>query len=213
MRPQPGVVAVNECDTKIDTCCLGKNFMVLEYTLRTADVYTYDPSITPIKDVPIVTGATAWDHPTTNETFIIIINEALYYGDKLDHSLINPNQIRSFGIDFWDNPFDKERGLKIEADEHVSIGLTTQGTKDMFESRVPADKELNNCHRIQITARQEWNPPSVRLSQVNPRMHRADTQDGLKEKLQAMIPRISKIATYDQTLEDIVPANNYTSRE
>ena len=77
MRPQPGVVAVNECDTKIDTCCLGKNFMVLEYTLRTADVYTYDPSITPIKDVPIVTGATAWDHPTTNETFIIIINEAL----------------------------------------------------------------------------------------------------------------------------------------
>ena len=213
IRPQPGIAAINECDTNADTCCLGKNFMVLEHTLRTADVYTYDPSITPIKDVPIVTGATAWDHPVTNETFIIIINEALYYGNKLDHSLINPNQVRSFGIDFWDNPFDKERGLKIEADEHVSIGLMTQGTKVMFKSRVPTDEELNDCHRIEITSRQEWNPSSVRLSQTTTRTQEANAPDGLKEKLQALVPRISKVATHDPTLEDIVPANNYTSRE
>ena len=115
------------------------------------------------------------------ETYIMAapLNEALYYEDKLDHSLINPNQIRSFGIDFWDNPFDKERALKIEADKHLSIGLTTQGTKVLSNSRVPTDKELNNCHWIEITARQEWNLPSVHLSQVNSRIQRTDTQDGL----------------------------------
>ena len=210
-RPTAGVIAANECDTNADTCCLGKNFVVLEYTIRTADVYAYDKSIKPIEGVPIVTGATAWDHPVTNETFIIVINEALYYGNKLDHSLINPNQIRAYGLDFWDNPFDKQRGLCIEADEHVTIPLSTQGTKVLFNSRAPTDLELNECHRIEITARQEWNPPEVHLSQVNSHPQRHDPQDGLKEKLQALIPRISKISTYDQSLEDVIPANNYTS--
>ena len=183
--------------------------MILQYTMRTADVYAYDKSIKPIENVPIVTGATAWDNPITNETFIIVINEALYYGDKLDHSLINPNQIRSHGIDFWDNPFDKERGLKIEADEHVTIGLTTQGTKVSFNSRAPTDEELNTCHRIEITSRQEWNPPTVSLSQIGSRKH--EIPDGPKEKLLALVPCISKVSTHDQPLEDVIGANNYTS--
>ena len=54
--------------------------------------------ITPIVGVPIVSGATAWDDPVTGQTYILIINEGLYYGNKMDHSLINPNQIRDYGI-------------------------------------------------------------------------------------------------------------------
>ena len=42
---------------------------------------------------------------------------------KLDHSLINPNQIRAFGIPFWDNPYNKEKGLHIEVDDTVFIPL------------------------------------------------------------------------------------------
>ena len=68
LEPKAGIKAENECDTNADTCCLGRNFTILEYTRRTADVYVYDKSIKPTENVPIVSGATAWDDPTTGET-------------------------------------------------------------------------------------------------------------------------------------------------
>ena len=119
--PPAGTVADNECDTNADTCCLGKNFVVLHATFRTADVYAYDTSIRPIENVPIVTGATAYDDPITNQTYILVFNESLYYGERLDHSLINPNQVRSFGIPFWDNPFDSAHDLSIDVNSSFRI--------------------------------------------------------------------------------------------
>ena len=61
--------------------------------------------MTPVKDVPIVTGASAYTNGD-GITYILLIHEALYYGDKLSHSLINPNQIRNNDVEFWDNPYD-----------------------------------------------------------------------------------------------------------
>ena len=40
--PAVNTTADNECDTNADICCLGKNFVVLNATFRTADVYAYD---------------------------------------------------------------------------------------------------------------------------------------------------------------------------
>ena len=71
-------IADNECDTNADTCCLGKNFVVLNATFQTADVFAYDTSIKPIENVPSVSGATAYDDPITAQTFIL--DESLYYG-------------------------------------------------------------------------------------------------------------------------------------
>ena len=50
-----------------------------------------------------------------------MINEGLYYGIKMDHSLINPNQIRDYGISLWDIAYDQTRNgeLLIELDEAV----------------------------------------------------------------------------------------------
>lgn len=39
--PPENTVASNECDTNADTCCLGTNFVVLQQTFCTADVYAY----------------------------------------------------------------------------------------------------------------------------------------------------------------------------
>ena len=100
---------------------MGRNFVLLEYTTRTADVYFYEKEIAPINNVTIVSGSTAWDGHALGQTYIIVINDALYYGIKLDHSLINPNQIRAYGVLFWENPYDKERGLTIEVDNTVNI--------------------------------------------------------------------------------------------
>ena len=56
----PVALETNESDSNADTCCLGKNWTILNYTSRTADVYPYDNAYTPMKDVPIVSGATAY---------------------------------------------------------------------------------------------------------------------------------------------------------
>ena len=127
LEPKLGTTTSNECDTNADMCCLGLNFVILEYKQRMADVYDYKKSLKPIEGVPIVNDATAWDYPVTQHTYILVINEALYYGTKLDHSLNNPNHVRSYGLNFWDNPFDKEKGLRTKLDDSVDIKMQTKG--------------------------------------------------------------------------------------
>ena len=102
-------------------------------------MYSYIKDISPIFGVPILSGATAWDDPVTGQTYILVINEVLYYGNKMDHSLINVNQIRAYGIPLWDNAYNQSRNgeLSIELDEAVRVQMKTQGTKIIFESRAP----------------------------------------------------------------------------
>jgi hypothetical protein len=104
---------------------LGKTSVVLAPTFRTADVYAYDTSIKPIENVPIVSGATAYDDPVSGLRASSLSTESLYYGEALDHTLINPNQVRSYGIPFWDNPFDPTRSLSIDVHDDLHIPLRT----------------------------------------------------------------------------------------
>ena len=125
----PNTQGWNETDTNADTCCLGINFTVLQYTERTADVYPYNSSYAPLHNVPIVSGATAWDNAEDGTTWILVIHEGLFYGNQLDHSLINPNQLRSNGILYQDNPFNKQDGFGINCYNLLEIPLETKGTK------------------------------------------------------------------------------------
>ena len=65
-EPDVNTSAQNEADTNADTCCLGQNFIPLYYTNRSADVYPYSDAYAPTENVPIVTAATAFDHPDGN---------------------------------------------------------------------------------------------------------------------------------------------------
>ena len=134
MEPKLGTTASNKCNTNTDTCCIGKNFSILEYTRRTTEFYAYEKSLKPIEGVPIMNGTTDWDNPVTQHTYILVINKSLYYGTKLDHSLINPNQVRSYGLNFWDNHLDKEKGLKIKLDDYVDITIQTKSMKVYFKT-------------------------------------------------------------------------------
>ena len=163
-EPAPNTVGQNEADSNADTCCLGQNFIPLHYTNCTADVYPYNDSYAPIENVPIVTGATAVDHPDGN-TYILVFNEALYYGKKMKHSLINPNQVRYSGLDFYDNPA-RDDELFMELDDGLHLPLRYKGTKCVFSSRVPTHAELSNCTHYEMTSRDEWDPDSVDLSNI-----------------------------------------------
>jgi hypothetical protein len=187
--PPPNTMAENECDTNADTCCLGKNFIVLTPTFRTADVYAYDASIKPIENVPIVTGATAYDDPVTGHTYILVFHESLYYGDKLDHTLINPNQVRSYGIPFWDNPFDSARSLSIDVNDDLQIPLRTIGTKVAFRTRVPTAYELENSDHIHMTSAHPWNPTDVTMVQATHQGGSVSTQRPWKRQIDSTCDR------------------------
>ena len=159
--------ANNECDTAADTFCLGKNFVILSYTSRVADVYGYNSAHEPIHNVPIVSGATAYDCPITNEMYVLVFHESIYYGTGLDHTLINPNQVCYNGIPFWDNPFDEEQGLCIHASETLFIFLQMKGSKIHFASRFPTNCELHECPQIEMTSQIPWDPKNVQLSPVD----------------------------------------------
>ena len=160
-------MAYNECDTNADTCCLGKNFVITGFTTQTADVYPYDKSYAPMQNVPIVTGATAYDDPVTGQTYILLFHEALYDGTKLDHSLINPSQCRHSGIPFWDNPYDADRPMGVHPNPEVFIPLDSSGTKVQFRTRSPTQNELEQCFTIDMTSPIPWEPVDITLGKVH----------------------------------------------
>jgi hypothetical protein len=98
------VAAHMELDTHADTCILGKNFVVESYSGRVCDVYAYSSTYDAIKNVAIITGVTAIQDPSTGEVYLLVVHEGLWYGDKMEHSLINPNQLQHFGVKVNDNP-------------------------------------------------------------------------------------------------------------
>ena len=234
-QPSPNTEGINECDTDADTCCLGRNFTVYKYTRRTADVYAYNKSYTPATNVPIVNGATAYDDPTSGKTFILLFNEALFYGEKMDHSLFNPNQMRKFGIPVWDNPFDHERPFSIQALWNLEIPLMTRGTKIFFKSRVPTENELRECPKVNMTSESPWNPTDVILQEVtsNPAMmttpmvkrttfnmndrfkYRDDmsSDDILLNEISSSLTSVNPDPSYDVETDDVPRIRTYVSHE
>ena len=154
-------VAMNKSDTNDDTCCMGTNFIPLVYTNKSANVYPYNGAYDPIENVPIVSWATAYNHPK-GTTYIIVFNESLYYGTKMQHSLINPNQAHFHGLDLFDNHVRDDK-LCIRVDKKTVIHLKFKGTKCVFESRVPTRCELGSCTHYDMTSDAQWNPWAIDL--------------------------------------------------
>jgi hypothetical protein len=51
-----------------------------------------------MENIPIITAATAIDNPKTGETTILVIGQAIYMGEKVQNTLLCPNQMRANGI-------------------------------------------------------------------------------------------------------------------
>ena len=66
-----------------------------------------------MKGIRVASACTAYDNEDTGETIIIDVNQGLYFGDRMEESLVNPNQIRNYGLYLNDNPFDPGELLVI----------------------------------------------------------------------------------------------------
>ena len=75
-------------------------------------------------------------------------------GDRLHHTLINPNQLQSYGVDVQDNSFAKEDLAIITA--NYIIPLDTQGTTIFCDTRSPTEVELQWLPRVILLSAIDW---------------------------------------------------------
>ena len=78
---------------------------MLSTTDQLCDLKGFYNSYEAITNVPVVRVVIEVVHDDVT-MYILILDEALIFGKSMDHSLVNQNQTRSFGIPVSDNPFD-----------------------------------------------------------------------------------------------------------
>ena len=116
-----------------------------------------------------------WDDPKTGHPIMLIMNETLYFGDKLPHSLINPNQLRANGLKVEDCPkqFDRTSSHSIFVpDEDLTIPLQLSGVISRFHTYKPSKSDLNDpdIPRTHLTSDIEWDPNSPSFAQTEGRV-------------------------------------------
>lgn len=161
----PGTTSQWELDTRADTICAGINCRPLVFTGQQWEVKGFSDDFELLTDIPVATVATAWCDGIGGPTYILILNETLYFGDKLNHSLLNPNQIRHHGIRVHDYPFetDPDRQMGIELYDDVLLPFQAHGATIFFESWYPSDEELETCTHIILTSDREWNTNEIHM--------------------------------------------------
>ena len=131
-------------DSHADTTCIGRNFRVISHTDKVCEVFPYHPGYESIQEAPIVQAAMAYDDPDSGETFILVVNQCLHLGDMMEHTLMNPNQLRANGIIVNDvpvhlatDPSKATHSIHVIKDDLV-IPLTLKGIVSTFPTRCPS---------------------------------------------------------------------------
>ena len=138
---------------------LGSNCVVLSYTGKECEVSPYSSEYEAVPNVPVVTGATVWTNNTDGMAYLLIFHESLWMGDKLDHTLVNPNQLRTYGVSIQDNPFDT-KPLSITTDD-ASVELYSEGTIICGDTRTPTESKLGQLPRLILTSPHDWDPHNI----------------------------------------------------
>ena len=140
-----------ELDSYADKIVFGRNWAVIHFIERECDVSPYTDAYEPIKSVKIAFAGTAWTSPASGETYILVFNKGLWMGNKMDHTLVNPNQMCHFGIKVQDNPYDNGPLYLMTEDGDFELPLTVQGTNIMEDTRTLTEEELQTCNQTTLS--------------------------------------------------------------
>ncbi|MGH3054467.1 MAG: hypothetical protein ACRDL7_05760, partial [Gaiellaceae bacterium] len=116
-------------------------------------------------NVPIVKAGTAYDDPYNGITYILVLNQALYFGEKLENTLLCPNQMRANGLVVDDVPRHLSEGQKSTHSiyiphEKIRINLCMHGCLSYIPTRTPTIQEIENCRWLVMTDDKDWDPYS-----------------------------------------------------
>ena len=97
--------AKTSLDLHADTSCVGSSLAILELTSEKVDVFPcFSDNLPYVQEVSIATVLTIWESPEIGEPWMLVVREALYFGERLKDSLLCPNQLRAAGNIATDAP-------------------------------------------------------------------------------------------------------------
>ena len=109
-------------------------------------------------------------NPKTGTEYLLVVHQGLIFGKDMEHSLLNPNQIRAHQLDLCDNCFDRHNpfGLRIPAFDYSNdtaqfIPFRMNGSFAYFDTRLPTQEEVDTLPRIELTSDTPWNPSELDL--------------------------------------------------
>jgi hypothetical protein len=161
--PQASQDSTLELDSHADTSCAGRACQILEYTNKTCSVKSFSEQHLQLEDIPIVKAATAYD-ASNGVVYILIINQALFLGEHMEHLLLCPNQARSSGVVINDVPKHLAPTMKdtmhaiVFLEDNVTLPLELQGVISKLTIRLPTTEEIESCHWLTLTHEAEWDP-------------------------------------------------------
>ena len=154
-----------ELDSHADTIIAGKNCLTLSYSGRVCDVSAYSEDYPPRVGVPVVSAATGYT-TANGDNYILIFNEALSIPD-LDHSLVNPNQLRYHGVMVQDNPFSDIPMMITAANDKFQACLLSKGTVIYFDSWLPSQSDLEMYPHVELSSSTPWTPQSIEFPSLS----------------------------------------------
>ena len=158
-----------ELDSHADTCVGGSNFLPIGEPKRTVNVYAFSKEYGS-RTYPITSMATVWVSPADGQSYLLIVNEGIYCGDALRHSLLCPTQLRSNGVLVQDCPkqFDQTstHSLLIPEGGPLRIPLHLKGIISSFHSHRPTPNDLISLPEITLTSDTSWDPSSNHFAEA-----------------------------------------------
>ena len=92
-------------DTHTDTCCSGANWTPMHYTGDICEVYPFLNTYAPVQEIPVARCCTVCTYDQGKD-YLLVGDEMLWFGTALKNLLINPNQIRAYGLSINDDHFN-----------------------------------------------------------------------------------------------------------
>ena len=171
----------SELDTHADTCVAKANTVILDLTRNHVSVTPFcDKEYEPIIEIPIPTVGTAYNCPYTARVWVLIINEALYFGSMMANTLLCPNQLWQHGIEIEDCPrqFYQSSSHSIFIPSHkIHFPLSLNGIISGLITRQPTDEELEDFSlHIEMASSEQWDPYSMDYALPEEKLQNDDTQ-------------------------------------
>jgi len=151
-----------ELDSHADTSVAGPSFVVLEYSDMTCNVSPFAKTYETKTNVPIVKAATAYDDPKTGTTYILVLGQALYFGEDVEASLLCPNMLRANGLIVQDVPVHLSHDGT--SSHSIIIPLSLNGCFSSIPTRTPTMEEIETCRWLVLTNDAPWEPSTIPFS-------------------------------------------------
>ena len=114
-----------------------------------------------MQDLPIANVKFACDSPLGTACILNVCN-ATHMGDKMENSLLCPNQCRAAGVTIRDCPRifdDDEQAQTISfSNNELIIPIKQLGPLPYFNARFPSNHELETCECVDLTCASSWDP-------------------------------------------------------